>query len=904
MSLTLASKVKFKDLCDVLERISKAAAAEKYRFLEQFIKQCQILGEKIKSRDEKADISLFPIMRLLLPQHERERGPYGLRENMLAKLYIRVLCLGKSSQDTHKLLHYKAPASGKQIGGDFAEVAYWILRRRLQGQESSMTIQQINAILDNIAIKNANNQSKDVEFQELIQQLNAVEQKWLIRILLKDLRIGLSHNKILRAYHLDAVDLFDVTTSVYDVCVKLQNPETRMKYGIELFSPFKPMLLEKCKIQDVGKFFTEQESYYVQTKHDGERFQIHIRAGEFRYFSRNAYDFTEAYGKSTSAGSLSSQIFKLLNPSCRSIIMDGEMMGWHKRHRRFGSKGMSFDVKKMTTNSAHQPCFIAFDVIMHNEQLLVDKPLTERLKVLETAFNEEEGVLIRSETATISTKSELLKIFNRSMDTFEEGIVLKKCNSTYKPAVRNGSGCYKIKAEYSTDLVEDLDLLIIGGYYGEGRFRGCINSFLVGVVHPRSPDKGDGLEFQAVSSVRTGIKIEALEELLSKLNPYWIPQCPDNVIGPKKDPPDLWIEPSNSIILQLRATELVRSNSYPTGYSLRFPRVIAIRQQHEKNWQHVCTTKEFFSLIKGAGVIQKLTKRHVKAEEVATGPPTKSPRKEKGSSITVLNYSLCDSSDVLRKSRLLEGKDICVVNGNDDYTKRDVERIVLEHSGSVVQNPGCKTFCAIVGNVKKLKAKNMIKSQTSQCDVVTLDWLLHATRPENLGNLQTWLPWELLRSSDSTKIRMSLIFDATYDSYLHDATKESLERSLEKAGALVGNLPLTTEQYEEINMELFGSSISPFSLFRGMVGYICSEANQLRQEFCIMGGKITTALNDGVTHVFARKIESRLAVPNEIHTHLKNSDSKVKVLDQQWIIDCFQDRKLLPEMKYMVENYD
>lgn len=89
--------------------------------------------------------------------------------------------------------------------------------------------------------------------------------------------------------------------SLGDVCDKLKNPESRIKYGIELFSAFKPMLLERCKIEETGRFFTGQESYYIQTKHDGERFQIHMGNGRFKYFSRNAYDFTETYGESESA---------------------------------------------------------------------------------------------------------------------------------------------------------------------------------------------------------------------------------------------------------------------------------------------------------------------------------------------------------------------------------------------------------------------------------------------------------------------------------------------------------------------------------------------------------------------------------------------------------------------------
>lgn len=60
--------------------------------------------------------------------------------------------------------------------------------------------------------------------------------------------------------------------------------------------------------------------------------------------------------------------------------------------------------------------------------------------------------------------------------------------------------------------------------------------------------------------------------------------------------PDVWIHPKNSIILTIRATEMVRSNEYPTGYSLRFPRVMNVRS--DKPWYSSCTISELLSLVK------------------------------------------------------------------------------------------------------------------------------------------------------------------------------------------------------------------------------------------------------------------------------------------------------------------
>lgn len=167
------------------------------------------------------------------------------------------------------------------------------------------------------------------------------------------------------------------------------------------------MLLERCKIEDVGKFFTAGESYFVQTKYDGERSQIHMKDGVFKYYTRHGTDITNnwAYGESAmSGGFLTKKIAPLLSPNCRSIILDGELMGWHKDKKTLGSKGMPFDVKKLTANSRHQPCFVAFDIVMYNDQLLINVPYKDRLPLLNAAFKEADGILLRSTITTVSTR--------------------------------------------------------------------------------------------------------------------------------------------------------------------------------------------------------------------------------------------------------------------------------------------------------------------------------------------------------------------------------------------------------------------------------------------------------------------------------------------------------------------
>ena len=106
-------------------------------------------------------------------------------------------------------------------------------------------------------------------------------------------------------------------------------------------------------------------------------------------------------------GYLATQISRLLNKDCHSVILDGEMMGWHKEKGKFGSKGMTYDVKKLTERSSYQPCFIAYDLIMHNDELLVDLPYSERLQKLDKVFTAEEGLMMLGKTSRVSNRSYL-----------------------------------------------------------------------------------------------------------------------------------------------------------------------------------------------------------------------------------------------------------------------------------------------------------------------------------------------------------------------------------------------------------------------------------------------------------------------------------------------------------------
>ncbi|XP_071560840.1 DNA ligase 4-like isoform X2 [Temnothorax nylanderi] len=884
MTTDLEAKIEFKQLCDTLEGIAKAhEVKKKEKILQTFIDECRNIGDKLKVEYPESDVSLYPILRLILPRLERQRGPHNLKQASLANLYAHVYGFARNSDSYKNLANYRECTPGEFVGNDFADRAYYVLDKKLPRIGTGFTIARINAFLDAISERNVTMQQKVETFRVLFRQITGFEMKWLTRIVLKDLRLGIGFTtqRILHIYHPDANDKFLVTNDLREICNQLYDPKIKLKCGIRLFSHFKPMLLERCNIENIGKLFRDNDLYYVQTKYDGERSQLHMKDGTFKYFTRRGYDITNnsGYGKTGSSGFLTAVFTRCLNPNCHSFILDGELMAWHKEKRIFGTKGMNLDVKHLSASSRHQPCFVAFDVILHNNVLLVDTPYKERLKLLNDIFTEEKGSLIVCRSTLISNREELIETFNTCLRNNEEGLVVKKYNMKYKPNIRDGSGCYKIKAEYSDNLVQDIDLIILGGYYGEGKYTGIIKSFMMGVAVPANNEGENPSQFLSVVSVSTGIKDETLRHLQTKLTPYWIKEHPENIIGPKGNQPDVWIHPEHSIILTIRATEMVRSNDYPIGYSLRFPRVVNVRT--DKPWYSPCTTFELLSLVKDGGMIQKLTKREATLYDIDQVPVSKlqKTRQSRSKSIEHDMYN----KRVVPITRLLDRKEICVINGTDELPKEQIEEILQQHSAKIVQNPMNTTFCVIVGNNRTIRGKEVINSE--KYDVVTLDWLKRVTNQSDWASLDNFLPWELLCSREITRRKVAENYDEYYDSFTVDANEESLKRSF---GKMTNELAdkLTSEQEKEMDKELFGGP-SPYSPFRDKIGFFANRSCSAEFKFRFMSGTVRDNIDNSVTHAFVEDTSDIETITIVRNVNAREQTS-IKIVKCKWIEECFK----------------
>lgn len=98
------------------------------------------------------------------------------------------------------------------------------------------------------------------------------------------------------------------------------------------------MLSLQCNSDELNKAFKQNKLYFVENKYDGERFQLHMENGQYKYFSKNGYDYSNVYGSNYNSGLITPHLQKIFS-HISSVIFDGEMMGFNTKTNSFGSKG-------------------------------------------------------------------------------------------------------------------------------------------------------------------------------------------------------------------------------------------------------------------------------------------------------------------------------------------------------------------------------------------------------------------------------------------------------------------------------------------------------------------------------------------------------------------------------------
>ena len=266
-----------------------------------------------------------------------------------------------------------------------------------------------------------------------------------------------------------------------------------------------------------------------------------------------------------------------------------------------------------TDGSRLQQCLVLYDICYLNGLVVTGKKYSERLLLLESAVMENEGRVMMSQRSKGSTAQHVVTALNEAMDRREEGLVVKDPDVPYKPGARAGAGWVKVKPEYEAELVDTMDLVILGGYWGKGRGGGRVSHFLLGLR--------DGSSFLSLARVGSGYSAAELAGLVS--------QCKEGrnlKAKVSKEVPEVWYDPEFSPVLQVKAAEIIFSSAMASGWTIRFPRVEKVRE--DKGPMDACTMEEFTTMRKRCeGKLFGQT--HMRAGGEEELPPKKRPRLEK-----------------------------------------------------------------------------------------------------------------------------------------------------------------------------------------------------------------------------------------------------------------------------------
>ncbi len=196
-------------------------------------------------------------------------------------------------------------------------------------QRSEMTIAQVNEYLDRLATAVDKPARKQV-LKQLLHATTALMQKWLVRIILKDMKMGSGEKLFLKFLHPDALSQFNVHSNLRKVCEELTDRSARSdEKMVQIFCSVKPMLAAVLNsIEDVMDIF-QGEKFVIETKFDGNRIQVHRQGKSIAYFGRRGMNHSEWFGPA-----LDRYFYECVAGD--NYILDGEMMSWMPEEGRYG----------------------------------------------------------------------------------------------------------------------------------------------------------------------------------------------------------------------------------------------------------------------------------------------------------------------------------------------------------------------------------------------------------------------------------------------------------------------------------------------------------------------------------------------------------------------------------------
>ena len=320
----------------------------------------------------------------------------------------------------------------------------------------------------------------------------------------------------------------------------------------------------------------------IEDKYDGMRAQVHFgdpgQPGRVAIYSRNREDVTASFP----------ELEEALRGAAGegALILDGEILGWDYAAGKtlpFAVLGQRIGRKKVDNaiRRAIPVVFMAFDVLFTDGELVLPLPLRERRARLERIVGALEGAarspleldpavvpgglfaagtgkatgevrLMLSPAQRAESAEAIDRAYADARARANEGVMLKAAGSAYLPG-RRGLAWLKLKRELGT-----LDVVITGAEFGNGRRAGLLSDYTFAV-------RGSGGQLLNVGKAYSGVTDAEIAELTEWLQAHTLED-----FGHFRT-----VEPIR--VLEVAFNNIMRSDRHASGFALRFPRIIRVR---------------------------------------------------------------------------------------------------------------------------------------------------------------------------------------------------------------------------------------------------------------------------------------------------------------------------------------
>jgi DNA ligase-1 len=481
--------------------------------------------------------------------------------------------------------------------GDLGAAAQDLLEAR-EGPSATLTLQQLEDSLTAIAAARGPAAKMPLVLQ-LLRGATPLEAKYILKLVSGDMRIGVKQSlveeAIAAAYDAQPVAVRHaamLTGSLPEV-VAMAATHTLGDARMKLFHPLGVMLASPVStVEEAMKRFSEEIAVEkdtdqqtaktlipgrvsIEDKYDGIRAQLHCgdpgQAGRVELFSRSRQNLGESFP----------ELIHAFSAIREPAILDGEVLAWNPREARalpFTALQQRLGRKRVTQEMQEDVpvIFMAFDLISLNGDLLIELPLAQRRRHLEsfavkhsasTQTFEQPGQsllfapaadahtafprLMLAGTTYLRTAAQLDRAYSDARARGNEGVMLKALDSIYQPGKR-GLAWLKLKRELAT-----LDVVVTGAEFGHGKRAGVLSDYTFAVR--------DGEDLKNVGKAYSGLTDAEIDELTRFFHEHTI----EDFGGFRT------VEPLK--VLEVAFNNVMRSSRHASGFALRFPRILRIR---------------------------------------------------------------------------------------------------------------------------------------------------------------------------------------------------------------------------------------------------------------------------------------------------------------------------------------